>query len=222
MQNQVRRKLEQGNNLLGMMHFTGSPMLIEVMASAGMDFVNRHGAQSDRRRCGNRRELSSRTPRGRPARRPSMPRATRPKVAAARARRFAPHATASAIGPATRARLTARSASFRCWRTRRRSTISRGILAVDGVDIVFLGPFDYSVALGIAGATFDHPIMAAALDRAVRMAKARDKYVMTSVGARIDTAYARMIFGRGVRLISYSADALVFLEACRAIVATGA
>ena len=37
-----------------------------------------------------------------------------------------------------------------------------------------------------------------------------------------DTAYARMIFGRGVRLISYSADALVFLEACRAIVATGA
>jgi 4-hydroxy-2-oxoheptanedioate aldolase len=233
MQNQVRRKLEQGNNLLGMMHFTGSPMLIEVMASAGMDFVNRHGAQSDRhraggashprrRRCGNRRELSSRTPRGRPARRPSMPRATRPKVAAARARRFAPHATASAIGPATRARLTARSASFRCWRTRRRSTISRGILAVDGVDIVFLGPFDYSVALGIAGATFDHPIMAAALDRAVRMAKARDKYVMTSVGARIDTAYARTIFGRGVRLISYSADALVFLEACRAIVATGA
>jgi 4-hydroxy-2-oxoheptanedioate aldolase len=40
MQNQVRRKLEQGNNLLGMMHFTGSPMLIEVMAGAGMDFVN--------------------------------------------------------------------------------------------------------------------------------------------------------------------------------------
>jgi 2-keto-3-deoxy-L-rhamnonate aldolase RhmA len=40
MQNQVRRKLEQGKNLLGMMHFTGSPMLIEVMASAGMDFVN--------------------------------------------------------------------------------------------------------------------------------------------------------------------------------------
>jgi 4-hydroxy-2-oxoheptanedioate aldolase len=97
-----------------------------------------------------------------------------------------------------------------------------GILAVDGVDIVFLGPFDYSVALGISGATFDHPIMAAALDRVVTMATARDKYVMTSVGARIDTHYARMIFDHGVRLISYSADALVFLEACRAIVATGA
>jgi hypothetical protein len=43
---------------------------------------------------------------------------------------------------------------------------------------------------------------------------------MTSVGARIDPAYARQIFAHGVRLISYSADALVFLEACRQIVAT--
>jgi hypothetical protein len=71
MQNQVRRKLEQGNNLLGMMHFTGSPMLIEVMASAGMDFVNRHGAQSDRHRAGGashprRRRCGNRTVRARP------------------------------------------------------------------------------------------------------------------------------------------------------------
>ena len=94
------------------------------------------------------------------------------------------------------------------------------ILAIDGIDIVFLGPFDYSVALGIAGANFDHPEMAAALGRVVKLAREHGKYVMTSVGARIDTAYARMIFGHGVRLISYSADALVFLEACRAIVAT--
>jgi hypothetical protein len=36
---------------------------------------------------------------------------------------------------------------------------------------------------------------------------------MTSVGARIDPAYARQLFARGVRLISYNADALVFLEA---------
>ena len=76
--------------------------------------------------------------------------------------------------------------------------------------------------LGIPGANFDHPVMAAALDRLVKTAKARGKYVMTSVGARIDTAYARQIFARGVRLISYSADALVFLEACRQIAATRA
>jgi len=40
MENQVRRQLELGQNLVGMMHFTGCPMLIEVMASSGMDFVN--------------------------------------------------------------------------------------------------------------------------------------------------------------------------------------
>ena len=36
--NQVRRKLERGELVMGMMHFTGSPMLVEVMASAGLDF----------------------------------------------------------------------------------------------------------------------------------------------------------------------------------------
>ena len=36
--NQVRRKLERGDLVMGMMHFTGSPMLVEVMASAGLDF----------------------------------------------------------------------------------------------------------------------------------------------------------------------------------------
>ncbi len=35
-----RRKLQEGRNLVGMMHFTGSPMMIEVAASAGLDFVN--------------------------------------------------------------------------------------------------------------------------------------------------------------------------------------
>jgi hypothetical protein len=62
--------------------------------------------------------------------------------------------------------------------------------------------------------------MARGLEHVVRVAEKRNKYVMTSVGAKIDTAYAREIFSRGVRLISYSADALVFLEACRAIAAT--
>src|SRR5258708_29602798 len=39
MENAVRRKLEQGQRVLGMMHFTASPMMIEVMASAGLDFA---------------------------------------------------------------------------------------------------------------------------------------------------------------------------------------
>jgi 4-hydroxy-2-oxoheptanedioate aldolase len=94
------------------------------------------------------------------------------------------------------------------------------ILDVDGVDILFFGPFDYSVALGIPSADFNHPTMARALDAVVSQARARGKHVMTSVGAKIDTGYARDIFTRGARLISYSADALVFQAACRSIVET--
>ena len=37
-ENQVKRKLERGEVVMGMMHFTGSPMMVEVMASAGLDF----------------------------------------------------------------------------------------------------------------------------------------------------------------------------------------
>ena len=59
--------------------------------------------------------------------------------------------------------------------------------------------------------------MAAALERVVTLARAHGKYVMTTVGDNIDTDYAREILARGVRMISYSADALVFRRACRDI-----
>ena len=36
--NEVRRKLERGEVVMGMMHFIGSPMVVEVMASANLDF----------------------------------------------------------------------------------------------------------------------------------------------------------------------------------------
>ena len=255
MENQVRLRLDQGKNLLGMMHFTGSPMLIEVMASAGMDFVN-----IDMEHSPIDSELAAHLIRAADAagitpfvRVPSIdpglimkmlnlgaqgiiiPHATRADCeAAVSAARYAPAGSRGSC-PAIRASRYSQPDWAGYTRSANREVTIiplledkeaidgiEGILAVDGVDIVFLGPFDYSVALGISGATFDHPIMAAALDRVVKMAKARNKYVMTSVGARIDTTYARMIFDHGVRLISYSADALVFLEACRAIVATGA
>lgn len=36
--NPIRQKLARGENVMGMMHFTASPMIVEVMASAGLDF----------------------------------------------------------------------------------------------------------------------------------------------------------------------------------------
>jgi 2-keto-3-deoxy-L-rhamnonate aldolase RhmA len=88
---------------------------------------------------------------------------------------------------------------------------------MDGLDVFFLGPFDFSVAAGVPGASFDHPVMAEAVNRMVRIAQARGKYIMTSVGDRIDTAVGRSVIKSGVRMISYSADALVFRRACQDI-----
>jgi 2-keto-3-deoxy-L-rhamnonate aldolase RhmA len=253
MENEVRRKLQSGANLAGMMHFTGSPMLIEVMASAGLDFTNIDMEHSPIGielvahliRAADAAEITPfvRVPSVDPgiikqvvnlgAHGIIVPHATHQDcIDAVRAVRYPPGGERGSC-PAIRAAHYTQP-DWAAWTRHANSQISiiplleekaeieaaDRILDIDGIDIVFLGPFDYSVAAGIPGANFDHPVMAAALDRLVKAARDRGKYVMTSVGARIDTAYARQIFSRGVRLISYSADALVFLEACRQIAAT--
>ena len=91
------------------------------------------------------------------------------------------------------------------------------LAAMPGLDVFFLGPFDFSVAAGVPGAGFDHPIMAQAIERMIAIARRHGKYVMTSVGDRIDTALGRSLLDKGVRMISYSADALVFRRACQDI-----
>jgi 2-keto-3-deoxy-L-rhamnonate aldolase RhmA len=89
---------------------------------------------------------------------------------------------------------------------------------IDGIDIVFIGPFDLSISLGLDGADFRHPVMADILDRCLALAQARGKFVMTTVGATLDGAYAGELLGRGVRMLRFSADVAVFLNACRAAV----
>jgi 4-hydroxy-2-oxoheptanedioate aldolase len=255
MDKSFRAKLESGANLAGMMHFTGSPMLIEVMASAGLDFTNidmEHspidiGLVAHLIRAADAAGIAPfvRVPMVDPALilqilnlgAPGIiiPHASRKDcMEAVAAARYAPEGIRGSCPAIRGAGYT--QPDWAAWtrQANREVTViplleekedvdnADEILAIDGVDIVFLGPFDYSVALGIPGATFEHPLMAAGLDGLVAKARARGKYVMTSVGARIDTAYARQIFKRGVRLISYSADALVFQEACKQIAATRA
>jgi 4-hydroxy-2-oxoheptanedioate aldolase len=93
------------------------------------------------------------------------------------------------------------------------------IFAIDGIDIVFLGPFDLSISMGLKGADYRHPKLAEILDRVVAAANKRGKYVMTTVGATIEHEYAAALVARGVRLLSFSADVAVFLTACRRIAA---
>ncbi len=39
MNTSLRAKLEAGKSVTGMLFFTGSPMVVEMMAAAGLDFV---------------------------------------------------------------------------------------------------------------------------------------------------------------------------------------
>src|SRR5690606_35051870 len=57
------------------------------------------------------------------------------------------------------------------------------ILATDGVDMVFVGPFDLSISMGLPGADYRHPRMQSALARITRAAERNGKFVMTTVAS---------------------------------------
>jgi 4-hydroxy-2-oxoheptanedioate aldolase len=252
MQNPIREKLARGELVLGMMHFTGSPMVVEVMARAGLDFtiIDMEHSPIDLGLAAHlvrAADAAGITPLVRVpavdaglikkvlnlgARGIVIPHATRADCeAAVDAVCFAPDGERGAC-PAVRAAGYAPPdwRAFAAEANRETLVIPlledtetladlEKIVALPGVDVLFLGPFDFAISAGVAGAGFDHPVIAAALERTVALARAHGKYVMTSVGERISTDYAREITRRGVQMISFSADALVFLKACRDIVA---
>ena len=88
------------------------------------------------------------------------------------------------------------------------------ILAVPGIDGVFVGPSDLSIALSGGGAVNpDHPDVDAALTHIVARAKAHDKFagVFTFSGAK-----AREMSARGFALCSVSTDQIMLRAAARA------
>ncbi|MDA1090659.1 MAG: aldolase/citrate lyase family protein [Proteobacteria bacterium] len=250
--NEVRRKLQRGEVVMGMMHFTGSPMMVEIMASAGLDFfiidmehspidiglaahLVRTGdaagiaplARVPEVNAGIIKQLLNLGVRG-----IVIPHATRESCAkAVAAVRFAP---AGSRGSCPAVRQAGYGAPD--WKAfteeandeiliipllEDKSTIDdfEALATMPGLDVFFLGTFDFSVSAGVPGAGFDHPVVAAALEKIVKLAKANGKYVMTTVGDNISTEYGRDILRRGVQMISYSADALVFRRACRDVAA---
>ena len=83
------------------------------------------------------------------------------------------------------------------------------IAAVDGVDMLFIGPNDLSTSLGHLGQG-DHPTVRTAIDRIIAAAKASGKWLGTVPTKERD---AKTLFGLGFDLVISGADVALLREA---------
>lgn len=85
------------------------------------------------------------------------------------------------------------------------------IMMVEGVDILFIGPYDLSQSMGVPGQV-DHPSVTGQMETIV--SKARDKGMV--VGTFTDTLEsARRWMDAGIQYISYGVDMAIFMGACK-------
>lgn len=88
------------------------------------------------------------------------------------------------------------------------------ILNVEGIDIIFVGPYDLSQSLGVPG-QINHPLVLEAMNDIVK--RARSRGIVT--GTFTDTPQsAKMWKEAGVQYISYSVDVGIFTGACSQLV----
>ncbi|HBA94186.1 MAG TPA: aldolase [Ruminococcaceae bacterium] len=87
------------------------------------------------------------------------------------------------------------------------------ILEVEGVDILFIGPYDLSQSLGIPGQV-NNPKVVNAMKDIVKKAKEKGKVVGTFVDTYEDLIMWRNI---GIQYLSYSVDVGVFIDACKSL-----
>ncbi len=82
------------------------------------------------------------------------------------------------------------------------------ILTVDGIDVIFIGPYDLSQSMGITGQV-DHPLVIKEAERIVRLTRAAGKVVGIFVE---DIEAAKKWAAMGVQYISYSVDTGLIYE----------
>jgi 4-hydroxy-2-oxoheptanedioate aldolase len=86
------------------------------------------------------------------------------------------------------------------------------IIAVPGLDIVFVGPYDLSQSLGVPG-EIDHPLVTESIKDLV----SKCLHHRITVGTFVDTvADAQKWRSLGVKYLSYSVDVGLFYEKCKA------
>ena len=88
------------------------------------------------------------------------------------------------------------------------------IVAIDGLDGIFIGPFDLSICMGIP-AQFDHSDFRAAIDRILLACKKAGKICLVFSS---DPDEAHTFLDMGFDAVANSIDSIVFIEAYRNIV----
>lgn len=89
------------------------------------------------------------------------------------------------------------------------------IVAIEGIDGIFIGPFDLSICMGIPS-QFDAPEFVAAMDRILKACKDASKLCMTFTTS---TEEARMYIDKGFDAVANSLDTIMLAQAYRAMVA---
>jgi 4-hydroxy-2-oxoheptanedioate aldolase len=89
------------------------------------------------------------------------------------------------------------------------------IIGVKGLDVIFYGPFDLSVTLGLEGVQ-DHPMIWKGLDETIRACKAKGLPVANLCW---DIASAAESIKRGALMIAMSVDMVIFRQGLQALTA---
>ncbi|MGE4563541.1 MAG: HpcH/HpaI aldolase/citrate lyase family protein [Victivallaceae bacterium] len=82
------------------------------------------------------------------------------------------------------------------------------IAAVEGVDIIFIGPADLSQSLGVPGEV-KHPRIRETIERAVKACRKHGKWCGT---AGIDLGYTRELIASGVNFVTLTSDYRILRE----------
>ena len=88
------------------------------------------------------------------------------------------------------------------------------ILAVDGIDVIFIGPYDMSQSCGVPGQV-NHPKVISQMKEIVEKAKPLGKVIGTFVES---PESAKQWIDLGVKYISYAVDVGIYFDACKNIV----
>jgi 4-hydroxy-2-oxoheptanedioate aldolase len=87
------------------------------------------------------------------------------------------------------------------------------ILEVDGIDVLFIGPYDLSQSLGVIG-DVENPRVMKQIEIIVAKCKARKR----AVGTFVDNMEAAKRYRKlGIKYLAYSVDVGIFADACRKI-----